>query len=283
LPCLNNPAVREYLVGLFTDVASNYDVDFLQTCLVLFDAGGSFTSGTVGGKLGQEWQRLMDVATGGCFCSACEARARKNDLDWDMLKQETLQIAKVAKADGLEALHESQVIQGSSITATALLVENPAFAQWLQFRAQSVTEVFREISAALSGIGRKVEFRYNTYAAYPELSGLDFKSAFEWVDSVRESDYSDQLGTLEGIETKRQKLFKIRRVLSYDKKLIAALGVRPNATPEVLRASVAIAVDTGCDGLSLGHYDGATMERLKAVKDGVAEAEGTEASWIPEV
>jgi hypothetical protein len=114
----------------------------------------------------------------------------------------------------------------------------------------------------------------------PELAGLNFASAFVHVDSVRESDYSDQLGTAEGVAIKRAKLMRARRALGYDKPLIAALGVRPNATPEILRASVKAAVDTGCDGLSLGHYDGATMERLRAVKDGIAQWEGTEASWI---
>jgi hypothetical protein len=281
LPCLNNEDLREYLVALFVDLASRYDIDFIQTCLVLFGSGTAFTSGTVGGHPGEEWQRLMDVATGGCFCRACEARATKLELDWDAMKRETLALARIARSSDLEALHEGQVLSGANITATALLIEKPAFASWLRFRADSITEVFRLIHDTLAGLPRKVEFRYNTYMAYPELAGLDFSSAFGWVDSVRESDYSDQLGTLEGIEAKRRKLFKARRALGYNKPLIAALGVRPKATPEVLRASVRIAVDTGCDGLSLGHYDGATMERLKAVKDGVAEAEATEVSWIP--
>ena len=88
------------------------------------------------------------------------------------------------------------------------------------------------------------------------------------------------MGTAEGVAIKRAKLMKVRRALDYDKPLLAALGVRPNATPETLRASVKAAVDSGCDGLSLGHYDGATMERLRAVAEGVAEWEGLESSWI---
>jgi hypothetical protein len=281
LPCLNHEAVRDYLVALVTDLADNHDIDFIQTCMVLFGTGGGFTNGSVGRDSSLEWQRLIDVATGGCFCPSCEARARKAGLDFDAMRAETTHLACVAKSRGLDALHEGQMLAGASVTATSLLVENPHFAAWLRFRAESVTETFKLIHDTLSQRERKVELRYNTYLAYPELAGLDFVSAFRWVDSVRESDYSDQTGTLEGIETKRRKLLKARRALGYEKPLIAALGVRPHATPDVLKASVKIAVDAGCDGLSLGHYDGATMERLAAVKEGVAEAEGTEASWIP--
>lgn len=279
LPCLNHPDVREYLVGLFTDLAANYDVDYVQTCLVMFgagrDDGGTHSFGP------SDWQQLLSVATGGCFCSACESKANSEGLDWGAIVGEIGHLARVSKRLGLEELHERQLLDEANYTESTLLIENEAFMAWLQFRKRSITELFATVKDALSGTGRNVEFRYNTYMASPERAGLDFKSAFRHVDSVRESDYSDQLGTAEGVATKRAKLMKIRRSLSEDQKLIAALGVRPNATPETLRGSVKAAVDAGCDGLSLGHYDGATMERLDAVREGLREWEGQERDWQP--
>ncbi|MGH7490322.1 MAG: hypothetical protein ACREMY_32645, partial [bacterium] len=225
LPCLNNEAVRDYLIGLFTDLAANHDIDFVQTCLVLFSAGGGY-AGRMGGSPVAEWHRLIDTATGGCFCPICEAKARTEGLDWDQMRSETRRIADLATSNGLEALHEGQVLAGSgdSMSATALVLENPAFTAWLQFRIRSVTSLFKTIHDALRDTRPEVEFRYNTYVGDPEMHGLDFVSAFQHVDSVRESDYSDQRGTIEGLETKRKKLFKARRALSYDKPLIAALG-----------------------------------------------------------
>ena len=126
---------------------------------------------------------------------------------------------------------------------------------------------------------RPVEFRYNTYLRVPERGGLDFKSAFQYVNSVRKSDYSDQWGTLEGVAVKRARLMKARRSLRDDQPLLAALGVRPNATVETLTLSIKAATEAGCDGLSLGHYDGATMERLDAVKQGLRRWEGQEKDW----
>jgi len=36
LPCLNDDDVRNYLLGLFHDLSSNYDLDYIQSCLILF-------------------------------------------------------------------------------------------------------------------------------------------------------------------------------------------------------------------------------------------------------
>ncbi|GAB3429593.1 hypothetical protein [Flindersiella endophytica] len=280
LPCLNHPDVQEYIVGLFTDLAVNYDVDYVQTCLVLFGAGRD--GGRMHSAGPQAWHELLGVSTGGCFCDACKAKAEREGLDWNGMVAEVGHLARLSTHDGLEALHERQLLDESRWTESAMLIENDAFMTWLRFRKRSVTELFAHVREAVKSAGRDVELRYNTYMAAPERAGLDFKAAFEYVDSVRESDYSDQHGTDEGVAIKRAKLMKARRALREDQKLLAALGVRPNATPETLRASVKAAVDSGCDGLSLGHYDGATMERLEAVREGLREWEGQEKYWQPQ-
>ncbi|ACQ81798.1 hypothetical protein Bcav_3556 [Beutenbergia cavernae DSM 12333] len=279
LPCLNHPEVQTYLVGLFRDLVLNYDVDYVQTCLILFGPGTS-DAGTLG-PVDESWVGWLNVATGGCFCSACKAQAESEGLDWGAITDEVRHLASMARMDGLAAQHERQLLDEANVAQSTLLLENDAFVAWLQFRKRSVNRVFGMVREATRAAGRDVEFRYNTYMANPEKAGLDFRSAFAHVDSVRESDYSDQRGTLEGVGWKRSKLMKVRRSLREDQKLIAALGVRPNATPETLRLSVKAAVEAGADGLSLGHYDGATMERLDAVADGVREWEGTAEFWQP--
>jgi hypothetical protein len=276
LPCLNNPDVQDYLVGLFTDLVKNYDVDFVQTCLVLFNPGPQKSwSPTPQG----EWQRLLAVAAGGCFCDSCQARAREEGLDWDAIQAEVRHLADVFYKRELADEHERLLLEEANYSEAALLVENTHFAAWLHFRKRSVNNLLAKVHAAIKSVKPEVEFRYNTYLEAPERAGLDFKSAFAHVDSVRESDYSDQWGTPEGVAVKRAKLMKCRRALRDDQKLLAALGVRPNATVETLTQSVKAAVDSGCDGLSLGHYDGATMERLDAVKTGIERWEGHERFW----
>lgn len=279
LPCLNHPEVQEYLVGLFSDLATNYDLDFVQTCLVAFGSGDD--DPTAGPKAAGRWQNMLAAATGGCFCSECERRARAEGLDWAAIRSEVGHLARLQRRRGLAELHERQLLDESSVSEGTFWLENEAFAAWMHFRKRSVNALFARVREALDASGRPIEFRLNTYLTVPERAGLDFRSAFAYVDSVRESDYSEQTGTPEGVAIKRAKLMKVRRALRDDQRLIAALGVRPKATPELLIASVKAAIDAGADGLSLGHYDGATMERLDAVREGVRRWEGTPEFWGP--
>lgn len=57
-PCTNNPDVRAYLVALYGDLAKHYDVDYIQTCMLLFS-------------------RSDDPVKGGtCFCESCKHKAK---------------------------------------------------------------------------------------------------------------------------------------------------------------------------------------------------------------
>lgn len=59
--CPNSPDARQYVLNLFSDLAANYDVDYLQTCLLPFMPG--------------------DSQKGGCFCDSCVRAARTAGFD----------------------------------------------------------------------------------------------------------------------------------------------------------------------------------------------------------
>ncbi len=59
-----------------------------------------------------------------------------------------------------------------------------------------------------------------------------------YLDSVRDFDYAEHLRALDDFVYKRNTLMKIRRGIGFEKDLIAALAVRPNATPELLIKSL---------------------------------------------
>jgi hypothetical protein len=61
IPCINNPEVREYLKALYFDLAKNYDIDYVQTCM--------YTS------MGD------DVRNGTCFCENCQKEAKTLGFD----------------------------------------------------------------------------------------------------------------------------------------------------------------------------------------------------------
>ncbi len=60
-PCPNNPDIREYLLALYGDLARNYDVDFVQTCMLLFPDG--YTRNSI------------------CFCESCQKEAKAMGFD----------------------------------------------------------------------------------------------------------------------------------------------------------------------------------------------------------
>jgi hypothetical protein len=59
--CPNNTDARSYVLNLFSDLAANYDVDYLQTCTLPFMNGGA--------------------DKGGCFCDSCVRAARLDGFD----------------------------------------------------------------------------------------------------------------------------------------------------------------------------------------------------------
>jgi hypothetical protein len=64
--CPNSPDAQQYVLALFSDLTSNYDVDFLQTCLVPFMRGGA--------------------DKGGCFCGSCVKAAKEHGIDLEKVR-----------------------------------------------------------------------------------------------------------------------------------------------------------------------------------------------------
>jgi hypothetical protein len=59
--CPNNPDARQYMLNLFSELATRYDVDYIQTCTLPFMRGG--------------------VEKGGCFCESCVKTAGQSGFD----------------------------------------------------------------------------------------------------------------------------------------------------------------------------------------------------------
>ncbi len=279
--CQNNEKVRAYMRAIFYDTVKNHDVDFIQTCMMLFSHGNSvhppwfFDTWMKGHQTNARLAALLGVARGGCFCDACKKKATAMGYDWKEIVSDMKTLERVANATAgrnQDVVMENHLLLGSNLTEAGLMLEHPGLFQFLQFRARSITEAFKLVYEGVKEANPKVDFRYNNYLHHPELAGLEYKMVAPYLDSVRDSDYSEQTGAQDDFVYKRNTLLKIRRGIGFDKALIAALAVRPNATPELLIRSLAVLAELGLDGISLGHYDGAHMEHLDAIKQGMAQA-----------
>jgi hypothetical protein len=269
LICPNHPDAMAYLIALFSDVVKNYDVDFVQTCLRSFTGGG-----IRGSARNVALERVLDTVCGTCFCESCVTAAKADGFDLKAAQRAMLPLARAIRGEELDGAHYMQVLRASNTSDLALLVSHPEIFDFLRFRCSSMTRMFQRIQQAVKKIRPAIDLRLNAFIYdYWELSGIEFKSLRPHLGSIRSSNYDEQSGKMEMLEHKRQFLLAVRAAAGDEIHFLSSIGIRPQATPELVRKGVLISAECGADGLSLGHYDGAPLRLLEAIGDGLRDAD----------
>ncbi|NIP25401.1 MAG: family 10 glycosylhydrolase [Phycisphaerae bacterium] len=230
--CPNHPDTRQYVIALFSDIAANYDVDYIQTCQYLFND--------------------KDIDEGGtCFCRHCIAEAKRTGFD-------------------LEA-------------AIPVLKKNknarPQRDKWLEFRRNSTTGLYRRISEEIKKVNPKCHLRLNDVFAWSGKDaisfGLDIRAIAPYLGSVVNQDHQEQKGRPdETFALRKHWLQTNRNLIGPDIPLLSGIATRMNASPELIRAGIKVALEhpAKVNGLALKHYDGASFSLLRAFKQGMIEA-----------
>ena len=76
--------------------------------------------------------------------------------------------------------------------------------------------MFKDIYVSVKEANKKIDFRYNTYLRLPELVGLSFRAVRDYLDSVRDSDYTEQREAKDNFKRKRNTLMKDRWGIGFD-------------------------------------------------------------------
>jgi len=181
---------------------------------------------------------------GGCFCGACRLAAKEAGFD----------LPSAQKA--LLADPNSQ----------------PALADWRNFRFQSTARYYRAIHERLHALKPSVDLRYSQHMSDPVQWGVRLSVMQPNLDSVRIQEYSEQTGDPSLMPGKRRAFAAARSELGPEFPIHGALGVRLKATPELISEGVGIAVQCGLNGVTLGHYDGASFPMLRGVREGLVKA-----------
>ena len=269
LICPNHPDAIAYLLALFSDLVKNYDIDFVQTCLRPYAAGGQ-RAGTRNSAL----DRVLDTVSGTCFCESCATAAKAEGFDLKAAQRAMLPLAQATHGDEPERAHSMQLLRASNTSELALLMQHPEVFEFLCFRCASMTRMFERIQQAVKAIKPTIDLRLNAFIYdYWELSGIEFMALRPHLGSIRSSNYDEQYGRMEMMEHKRQFLLAVRAAAGDDIHFLSSIGIRPKATPELVRKGVMISAECGADGLSLGHYDGAPLRLLEAIGDGLRDAD----------
>jgi hypothetical protein len=288
LVCHNHPDARAYVLALFHDLAANYDLDYVQTCMlpiaparlpVQIGAGGdqhranTFEFGFWSSPAEDLREALAATALGGCFCEHCAAAARQLGFDLAAMRRALLPLANAQDHPTLEEAHRLRVWRGSNASAALALVERPEILDLVRLRCATMARTYREIGETMRKARPAIDFRENAHIKWAaELAGLDYRQIKPALGSIRSSDYSEQSGRMERMEDKRRFLLALRAAVGDGLSMLSAIGVRPQATPELIRKGVQISAECGADGITLGHYDGAPLKNLEAVGQGLAEA-----------
>jgi hypothetical protein len=182
----------------------------------------------------------------GCFCEHCHTTAKAMGFDLAKIKAALLVNAKEAQA----------------------------LTEWQDFRYASTARFYANIYPALHALKHDVDLRYNLHMTgrNPLAWGVKLTAMQPHLDSLRVMDYTEQEGNPALMSGKREWLASLRKDLGPEFPILSALGVRLKATPELIHEGVKISVETGMNGVALGHYDGATFPILRAVREGLIEA-----------
>jgi hypothetical protein len=287
LVCHNHPDVRAYLLALFRDLAANYELDYVQTCMLPVacarlpiltgrgddaHAADTFEYGFWGSLPEDLRDALPATALGGCFCPHCAAEAKRQGVDLPALRRALLPVAESVDHPTLEQAHRLQLKRGSNASAMLDLLDHPALLDLVRFRCLTMARAYKDIGEAMRKARPSIDFRENSHIRrYAEFAGLHYGMLAPALGSIRSSDYTEQTGQAARMEEKRAFLLYLRASAGDDIKMLSAIGVRPKATPDLIRKGVRISAECGADGITLGHYDGAPLENLEAVGQGLTE------------
>lgn len=258
--CWNNPDAVAFLSALGADLA-RYDLEMIQTCIWPFEAGD------------RAGHNLLGAFKGGCFCDHCGKAASELGFDWDHIKAKARYWADALTHRDLAGNEQRLLLERSMPSDTAILLECPELYQWLRMRCQSFANALGECKKAIHAVNPKIDFRFNTCMRPAELFSQDYGLIAPNVDSFRTMDYSEQTGDEAKVMEKGKWVLQIRRQVGDDVPIIGAIAPRFKATPDLIRKGIKQVALAGADGLSFGFYDGATMERLRAIRQGMQEAE----------
>ena len=230
--CPNHPDTREYVITLFGDIAANYDVDYIQTCQLLFND--------------------KDIDEGGtCFCRYCIAEAKRTGFDLEA----AIPILKKNKnaqpeRDKWLAFRRDSTTRLYREISEKIKRENPKCHLRLNdvfpWSGADALSFGLDIKAVAPYLGSVVnQDHQEQYGRANETFDLRKK----WLQANR-SFIGPDIPLICGIATR----------MKASPELIKA-GIK-----------VALEHPARVNGLALKHYDGASFSLLRAVKQGMIEA-----------
>lgn len=258
VPCMNHPDFREYAKNLYTDVVTNYDIDYVLNCIMPYPSPATYLLAEYDREHQPLTRIVASILTSGCFCPSCQARAKAMGFNLEAIRRSLLVL--------VEEDRQEPGFDKTNMSLMELLMKYPDIQKWFQFKCASVASFHREISECVHKIRPGIDNRLNMYVtSHPEYAGFWGKALAPAFDSVRICCYTENLGIKDAAEKKRRVIRSVQKSFGKDMELISAIGVLPGATPDSIRDGLQVSSECGVSSIALGHYDGASFDMLKTV------------------
>jgi hypothetical protein len=186
-PCLNNPYFRNLIASQIEDFIRSYNVDGLQR--------GSERQGPLGNALGA-WHHgaKSDPSRTSCFCEYCAAKASKQGIDIERVKQGFLALEPYVRAGRAG----QRPRDGYFVEFWRLLLRHPELLAWENFWAESMRETQREFYAKAKAIRPEVEVGFHIWhnVAFNPIyrAEQDYSRYTEYADFLKPVVYDNPAG-----------------------------------------------------------------------------------------
>jgi hypothetical protein len=183
-PCLNNPYFRNLLAGEIEDWTRTYDIDGLQR--------GSERQGPLSNALGA-WHHgsTSDPGRVSCFCDYCTAKAKKQGIDTDRVKQGFLALEPYVR-NGRAGVRPAD---GYYVEFLRIVLRYPELLAWQTFWSDSMRETQREVYAKVKSIKPDIPVGFHIWqnASFNPIyrAEQDYKSYLEYSDYLKPVVYDN--------------------------------------------------------------------------------------------
>ncbi len=230
--CPNNPDVREYVIALFGDIAANYDVDYIQTCQLIFNN--------------------LDMDEGGtCFCRHCVAAAKETGFNLEaaipVLKEN--KNAQPERDKWIE-FRKNSTTEFYRLIAQKIEQENPKchlrFNDVLAWSGEAALDYGMDMKAVAPYLGSLVNQDHQEQLGRKNETCEKRK---KWLAANRDFVGPD---------------------MHYVSGIAARMAASPELVREGIK--VVLESPARVNGLVLKHYDGASFSLMRAFKQGIIDA-----------
>lgn len=237
--CLNSPDFQEYAVGLYSDLSDNYELDYIQTCMIPYVLPTWYLVQNLPPDP-IKWA-LVAPQKGGCFCAHCISAAASKGFDLAGAKEELLVLAR----------QDTETVLASGISAADYLHEHPVLKQWLDFHCESVNTLYSRISKTAKALTPGIDIRWNNYVrTHGYYSGIDLPGFMNHVDSIRAIAFVEHEDDPALVDEKVEHLKQFNEIVQDRVHWVAAIDIRGRNTT-VLEKSTELSSRTGCEGYAL--------------------------------